>query len=230
MYKHQHYPSKILNFFFTFFLHSDPEGDVYTLDGQARHKLTFLNSLGIPTRLILIGHSIGCYLLLKMLDHLPMEGLLHCVMLFPTVERLALSPSGYYATPLAKYFRWMVWPSVWMVSSVLPQSLILTLLRKWYFHGRNNVSGAVQATYKLVHANSASLVAQLGHLEMQEVVELDSEVVARYQDKMTWYYGVDDHWCPTNYYEDMRARFPRMDVRLCAVRCEHAFVFKIVRQ
>lgn len=59
---------------------------------------------------------------------------------------------------------------------------------------------------------------------MQEVVEADYDVIERHESKLTWYYGSNDHWCPVEYYEDMKASFPLMDIHLCRSKFEHAFV------
>jgi predicted alpha/beta hydrolase family esterase len=74
------------------------------LEGQIRHKLTFIRDyLPKDVKLILIGHSIGCYMILKLLDDLESHQVLRCFMLFPTIERMAESPKGQVATPLLKY-------------------------------------------------------------------------------------------------------------------------------
>lgn len=72
-----------------------------TLDGQIKHKLTFINKF-VPkdVKLIFIGHSIGCYMILKLLDELDSHHVLRCFMLFPTIERMAESPKGEIATPM----------------------------------------------------------------------------------------------------------------------------------
>ncbi|KAL0170216.1 hypothetical protein M9458_034812, partial [Cirrhinus mrigala] len=46
--------------------------DVFGLDGQIEHKLAFLRK-HVPrdTNLLLIGHSIGCYIILEMMKRDP---------------------------------------------------------------------------------------------------------------------------------------------------------------
>jgi len=48
------------------------EKDVFGLDGQIEHKLAFLRK-HVPqgTNLLLIGHSIGCYIILEMIKRDP---------------------------------------------------------------------------------------------------------------------------------------------------------------
>ena len=47
-------------------------GDVFGLNGQIEHKLAFLTE-HVPrdSRLVLVGHSIGCYLILEMMKRDP---------------------------------------------------------------------------------------------------------------------------------------------------------------
>lgn len=46
--------------------------DVFGLDGQIQHKLAFIRDR-VPrgTRLVLVGHSIGCYMILEMMRRSP---------------------------------------------------------------------------------------------------------------------------------------------------------------
>lgn len=48
------------------------EGDVFGLNGQIEHKLAFLRK-HVPreTSLVLVGHSIGCYIILEMMKRDP---------------------------------------------------------------------------------------------------------------------------------------------------------------
>lgn len=42
--------------------------------------------------------------------------------------------------------------------------------------------------------------------------------------QIIFYYGATDHWCPVQYYYDIRKDFPHGDVRLCEKGFRHAFV------
>lgn len=50
-----------------------------TLQGQIQHKLAFIRQFVPPdVRIILIGHSIGCYMILHMLEELPPHQVVFC--------------------------------------------------------------------------------------------------------------------------------------------------------
>ncbi|XP_058035540.1 lipid droplet-associated hydrolase isoform X3 [Ahaetulla prasina] len=74
---------------------SNDTDDVFGLQGQAEHKLKFLRKF-VPkdVKLILIGHSIGSYLALKIMKHSPEVEILRSILLFPTIERMAQSPQA----------------------------------------------------------------------------------------------------------------------------------------
>ncbi len=42
--------------------------------------------------------------------------------------------------------------------------------------------------------------------------------------QLIFYYGATDHWCPVQYYHDIRKDFPEGDIRLCERGIRHAFV------
>ena len=71
--------------------------------------------------MILIGHSIGAYIILHLLKNCHRaEDVTKCILLFPTIERMAISPSGRYVTPMVTYFKWCVIATV-TVFSFLPE-------------------------------------------------------------------------------------------------------------
>ncbi|KAK7904473.1 hypothetical protein WMY93_017080 [Mugilogobius chulae] len=86
------------------------ELDVFGINGQIEHKLTFLRK-HVPreTRLVLIGHSIGCYIILEMMKRDPELKVLKAVMLFPTIERMAQTPQGRVVTPVICQLRYVAY-------------------------------------------------------------------------------------------------------------------------
>ncbi|CAF3869063.1 unnamed protein product [Adineta steineri] len=76
--------------------HSPPLKHCFTLNEQIEHKLQAIKQL-VPNnsnhQLILIGHSIGAYMVLNMLDKLENK-LNRAFLLFPTIERMGESDAG----------------------------------------------------------------------------------------------------------------------------------------
>lgn len=48
--------------------------------------------------------------------------------------------------------------------------------------------------------------------------------------QLIFYYGAADHWCPLQYYHDIKQDFPEGDFRLCENGFRHAFVLDAGRE
>ncbi|MGH0127746.1 UNVERIFIED_CONTAM: hypothetical protein FKN15_035445 [Acipenser sinensis] len=64
----------------------------------------------------------------------------------------------------------------------------------------------------------------LGSQEMVQVMDRDNPTIEKNLDKIIFYYGSNDQWCPVQYYEDIKKDFPEGDIRLCERGIRHAFV------
>lgn len=54
---------------------------------------------------------------------------------------------------------------------------------------------------------------------------MDSRLLDRNIDKLRFYYGATDHWCPVEYYHDMKKRYPTHNhMYLCEGGHRHAFI------
>ena len=213
---------------------SATRNDYLTLDGQIQHKLAYISD-HIPAgkRLIIIGHSIGCYMMLKMLskdtDNSLVQFCSHCsvqkcYLLFPTIERMAQSPNGQFFTPLLKYFRWII-PLVTIPLLFLSCRVKRFLVER--FFGVGQVSEcAIEATVKLLSPAAYGNSVYLAHIEMQSVCKLDTETANRNIERLCFYYGTNDAWCPTEYYHSMKMLFPSGEIHLCQHDIQHAFVLK----
>lgn len=69
----------------------------FNLHDQVIHKINFFEeNLSNDTPIILLGHSIGAYIALKIFHQLQDSGfnIIKVLGLFPTIEQMALSPNG----------------------------------------------------------------------------------------------------------------------------------------
>uniref|UniRef100_A0A3Q1E948 Lipid droplet-associated hydrolase n=1 Tax=Acanthochromis polyacanthus TaxID=80966 RepID=A0A3Q1E948_9TELE len=109
--------------------YSAEEDDVFGLNGQIEHKLAFLRT-HVPreTSLVLVGHSIGCYIILEMMKRNPELKVLKAVMLFPTIERMAQTPQGKVMTPVLCYMRYVAYLPLFLVS-LLPDTIKAGLIK-----------------------------------------------------------------------------------------------------
>lgn len=148
----------------------------YSLQEQIAHKKAFIEKY-IPqnSKIILIGHSIGAYIILKLLKEKIRESdIVKSILLFPTIERMAVTPNGRYVTPLLNYFKWFAVSTVSLVS-YLPQSITKSLVQ-WWFSGRRVHDGVVDTTLRLLNADTSCNSLEMARCEMDEVTELDEDV------------------------------------------------------
>uniref|UniRef100_A0A6I8NRU9 Lipid droplet-associated hydrolase n=1 Tax=Ornithorhynchus anatinus TaxID=9258 RepID=A0A6I8NRU9_ORNAN len=192
--------------------------DVFGLNGQVEHKLAFLrNHVPKDRKLILIGHSIGCYVILEMMKRAPHLQIVRSLLLFPTIERMAESPNGKIAVPLLCWLRYALYMPAYIVLKLLPESLRPRLARL-LLRGLNiNVNNEITVPASLTFLQMPCLAnaAYLGSQEMRDVVKRDSVTIKENIKKLTFYYGAKDPWCPVEYFEDIKKDFPEGDIRLC---------------
>uniref|UniRef100_A0A8C1AYP3 Lipid droplet associated hydrolase n=2 Tax=Cyprinus carpio TaxID=7962 RepID=A0A8C1AYP3_CYPCA len=118
------------------------------------------------------------------------------VMLFPTIEGMACRTQGKVMTPVLCLLRYTFYLPIFLLS-LLPERLKLCLHCLIY--------------YSFVTSNGM----YMGSQEMRLVVERDNVTIRQHLSKLIFYYGAMDHWCPVQYYNDIRKDFPEGDIRLC---------------
>uniref|UniRef100_A0A3Q0SXF4 Lipid droplet-associated hydrolase n=1 Tax=Amphilophus citrinellus TaxID=61819 RepID=A0A3Q0SXF4_AMPCI len=197
------------------------EHDMFGLNGQIEHKLAFIRK-HVPreTSLVLLGHSIGCYIILEMMKRNPELSVLKAVMLFPTIERMAQTPQGKVMTPVLCHMRYVAYLPLFLLS-LLPDTLKVSLIK------------LVLANYGLSCCDLFPLSANamyMGGQEMRKVLKRDNTTIKKNLDKLIFYYGATDHWCPVQYYHDIKQEFPHGDFRLCENGFRHAFVLDAGRE
>lgn len=203
-------------------LHNKLSYDVCSLSGQIRSKVAFIRE-NIPknVKLFLIGHSIGCYIILKILDQLE-QPIGRCFMLFPTIERMAVSPNGTVYTPVLKYLRWLA-PLFISGTKLIPEMTKKWLIRR-HFKDENVPECVIAATIGLINPFCVSNSLYMAHQEMQTVTDLDRALVSSHLDHLSFYFGKSDDWCPPHYGENFKKLFPTCDVRVCENGFSHAYV------
>ncbi|EDO34015.1 predicted protein, partial [Nematostella vectensis] len=196
----------------------------YSLQEQIKHKQDYIeNHIPPSMKIVLIGHSIGAYIALKLLKESSRAAdIVKLILLFPTIERMAATPNGRIITPIVNYFKWFAVSTVSVVS-YLPTSFTRLLVR-WWFSGKNTTNSVVDTTMKLLTSDASNNCLGMAYCEMQEVQDLDTEVIGNNLKKIIFYYGSSDQWAPVSYYEELKSRFPEGEIYLCQRGFEHAFV------
>lgn len=198
--------------------------DWYSLEDQVEHKLGYIREhVNNNTPMVLIGHSIGCYITMRMLEQLPPDLVQKAVFLFPAIEGLGRSSQGRLLSYIS-WFRLLILFIAWLTSWI-PKP-IQTWVVKRYFHNspRDHIDYTVEATTNLVSPSCANNCFRMFNQELTVVNNLNTELLDAHIKKISFYYGAKDHWLPPNAYADMRKRYPGKDIVQCSSGYRHAFV------
>ncbi|KAG8238762.1 hypothetical protein J437_LFUL017857 [Ladona fulva] len=197
---------------------------LYGLDGQVKHKKEFITKFlpdNIPINVI--GHSIGCKIILELLkDEEVNFRLQKNILLFPTVERLAETPNGKFFVKMDKYFHTAIKFMIYLLH-YFPHFIKIPLIRVYSKIG-NIPSHFEKAISDLVSPSVLEKVFFMAQDEMKKVRELDADVIRNYLSNIYLYYGLEDGWCPRYYYEELKTVIPEAKAELCKVGYKHAFV------
>lgn len=188
---------------------------------------------------ILIGHSIGCHVILKMLAEIKEKNwdikIRKSILLFPTIERMRDSPQGKIVTPILNYL-WFLTVFVIYVVSRIPQNVCEKLM-KLYLSRKSSDTDVDSSLHRnaLKIATSYSCMKSflyMAKVEMASVRELDFKLFEDNLHNLILYYGANDHWCPIHYYHETKSKleelFPQYDISKCVHlddrNLDHAFV------
>ncbi|CAM4786801.1 unnamed protein product [Rotaria magnacalcarata] len=191
--------------------HSPPLKYCFTLNEQIEHKIKAIEKL-LPTdknhRLILIGHSIGAFMVLNMLETIQ-HRLDRAFFLFPTIERMKESDAG--------------------KSFVLPLNWLKRKLISYYFSNSPSSDRSIltdTVLYDLLNPLTLKNLLRMANEEMFVVKKRDDQIIQRFIDKITFYYGTNDHWVPDNIAKEMKQIYPKGDIVECTNKYLHAFVLR----
>uniref|UniRef100_A0A914Y7E6 Lipid droplet-associated hydrolase n=1 Tax=Panagrolaimus superbus TaxID=310955 RepID=A0A914Y7E6_9BILA len=205
--------------------------DLFLLNDQITHKFNyFMEYMPKKTPIILMGHSIGSYMALKILPQLIENGfnVVKVLGLFPTIEQMALSPNGVrvggalaffdnHATLTKILLSWL-----WLLPDFFKRFII-----RLKFRDPLVPECVVQSAMEIVSSSVVRNIMHLANNELQ-IVKLhdDSLFLNEHRDRILLYYGTTDQWVPAQLAEEQAARLGRSCVFLDNDGCEHAFVIR----
>ncbi|CAF1279398.1 unnamed protein product [Adineta steineri] len=215
--------------------HSPPLKHCFTLNEQIEHKLQAIKQL-VPNnsnhQLILIGHSIGAYMVLNMLDKLENK-LNRAFLLFPTIERMGESDAGQRFVRLYPILIYLLPFLCFITNILLPFDWLKRKIISYYFsqsplNDREILIDTV--LYDLLNPLAIKNLLQMANEEMSVVKKRNDEIIKRFLNKLTFYYGTNDHWVPKEIAKQMKEIYPNGDIIECTNSYMHAFVLKHSKQ
>ncbi|KAN0109027.1 DUF2305 domain containing protein [Russula decolorans] len=186
-----------------------PEKSSVALGAQIQAHLEFLDELLVAydddptTRVLLVGHSIGCWLVQEILKARATGALrprVRAYMLFPTISHIVRSPNG---RKLSLFFR-PPWPRTvayltLIFRHVIPLFVLRLLHPSW-------PTSQLRLVHNLLRAPAAIYAAlTMANDEMETVRELDTDFLRDFAQNLWFYYAEEDDWVGEQFAVVLRA-------------------------
>ncbi|KAL1490254.1 hypothetical protein ABEB36_012980 [Hypothenemus hampei] len=198
--------------------------DLYGLRGQVQHKIDFFRKyISEDTKVYLVGHSIGSYMALEMLDDPYVKSTLrNAYFLFPTIEHMAVTSNGKFLNTLVRPIVPLILFLTW-VYTILPTFLANAILYiymmisniPWELHSEN--------IRELLKPGLLKRVFFLAFEEMDQVKERNDRLLRENITIIKLYYGENDKWAPREYFNKIREDLLDVNAELCNI--DHTFIF-----
>lgn len=194
------------------------------LQGQIKHKLDLINNLiDSKSKLHLISHSVGSWILLEMFQQSPdlMERVNTVHLLFPVVQNLSKTRGGFFFDKIVRYLHSIVllfltilmyFPSVYIFFI----NIFLKLKSAPLF--------LTKALAKLLNPKVFENVLLLTYDELDLIVDLNVEALNLIKHFTYVIYAEYDVYAPLCYMDDFKQFLP--DIKLKKMNVDHAFVLK----
>eukprot|EP00090_Calanus_glacialis_P047447 TRINITY_DN9865_c0_g1_i2.p1 TRINITY_DN9865_c0_g1~~TRINITY_DN9865_c0_g1_i2.p1 ORF type:complete len:308 (-),score=58.99 TRINITY_DN9865_c0_g1_i2:101-1024(-) len=200
-----------------------PTGQTYILEDQILHKLALLEKL-IPrsAKITLIGHSIGCKVIMEVFKRNTSHQIQDIFFLFPTIENMISTSRGAQIWPLVSTWR-PVAVFIVILLNIFPSAFLTFLTRLKYGTASNSF---ISAAVKFLNPNFLNNVLVMAKDELETVLDLDIQVIRNMVGKLHLYHGEDDGWSPLSYRDNLLREVPELgaDARIDTNGIPHAFV------
>lgn len=205
--------------------HLKGQEHLFDLEGQVKHKADMIcNHIDKRSKLHFIGHSIGCWIILELFDK-------HCDLiqrtssvnfLFPTVQKMAISPNGQFLNNVIRRFHVLVMVFIKLVY-LLPRC-INEFLANCYLRLNSLPQHYLERLLKYCNPYVLEKVLFMAYDEMDSVVSLNTGIVDKVKHITNVIYSSQDGWAPGHYMEDFKKFQPELQMK--EVKIAHAFVLK----
>lgn len=175
-------------------------GDPNHMELQVLNKLVILKRIiKIETcKIIFIAHSIGGYVVLKLLqDRIISSSHEGSVLIHPALENLALTTKGSSVSRMFDYKLDLLVKSAAFLLQLLPKQAKLAIAR-WHCPTefvQNSSQIAVESVAQLVCQRSIDALLQMAKSELAMVRSIDTDLMLKpHVPKLRLIYAINDHW------------------------------------
>uniref|UniRef100_K3X1E7 Serine aminopeptidase S33 domain-containing protein n=1 Tax=Globisporangium ultimum (strain ATCC 200006 / CBS 805.95 / DAOM BR144) TaxID=431595 RepID=K3X1E7_GLOUD len=199
-------------------------GREFTFQEQIEHKLNYVGQRVAQNpnlKLIVIGHSIGGYITLKIAERYPEHVAKLCLMQ-PTIMHMMKTTKGAALAPVFEQYKHAI-KLVHMLEFLCP-----TVVRQFFIRlaiGHTTEDVLQHATLSLVNRHVMRNVLLMALHEMQQVCELDDSLVRTHEDKTLFVYSPIDDWVPNEFVQGYQERFTKSRHRM--IPQSHGFMMDV---
>lgn len=207
--------------------------DPYHIELQVFNKLLILKRLLridlSDCKLIFVGHSIGCYVIMRLLqDKTIAAAHIQSIFLHPALENMAITPKG---MRFDRIF-WLKLDYVghtfaFMLHNLLPQRAKLAIAR-WFCPQEFMQSASSLVLESLTHLacfKTFRALVRMAKSELTLIKEIDAERwLGSHIPKLKMIFAINDGWVNEDYRIHLRRLFPSLWIEEQAV--PHAFIMK----
>lgn len=208
-------------------LHENEE--LFNLQGQLAHKLDLIsNYVDKKSKLHLIGHSIGAWIILELLHkHETLSNKVSSInLLFPTIQKMAESRNGKFLNNVLRKIHVLIVMFFCLVA-LLPLWLRLSVIRL-YLKFSSLPPHYTNRILKYLKPKVGEKVLFLAYDEMDTVTVLNTVVLNKVKHLTNVIYSNRDGWVPVHYMDDLKTFQPQLQMK--EVHINHAFVLKSSEQ
>ncbi|KAI8438803.1 hypothetical protein MSG28_011176, partial [Choristoneura fumiferana] len=206
-------------------LHKSTGLPVCVTEGQITHKLDLIsNKIDKNSKIHLIGHSIGAWLVIEALDKQKelLEKVASINLLFPTIQGMAVAENGKYLNKIVRRFH-TITILLFTLVHILPEFLKQFLIAI-YLKFNSLPPHYSERILKYLRPKIGEKVLYLAYDEMDRVVELNTEALENIKHLTNVIYSDRDGWAPLSYMDDLKQFQPEMNMKQVSI--DHAFVLK----
>ncbi|XP_062510863.1 lipid droplet-associated hydrolase-like [Corticium candelabrum] len=200
-----------------------------SLEEQIEHKIAFVRDVvPVGSRLILVGHSLGCFMIMQMLKRGALSDfqLVKVGLLCPVMARMSESASGQRLEPFYRnhplLFRSVIW-----AGSLLPRFF----LRPYLDTKMKNILGIPDEYRGDIVMKGIDFVKyqpcvfnaiDTGMEAIKATGDVDVDTLLQHQDRLSIWYTAQDHWVPDGLYESLSREHPQLNIH--QIDTHHAFM------
>eukprot|EP00898_Chlorokybus_atmophyticus_P009196 jgi/Chlat1/9278/Chrsp99S08499 len=196
---------------------------LYGLRDQIEHKLAFLDSMDESLPVVLIGHSIGSYMVLEMLRKRP-ERVQQVLGIHPFITMNLDSSRQRFLARIARLAlcRWLLAVSIGAIG-LLPYKVKEQLVKSRF--GDTMDPDLIKPTAEdLLQYHNGAQFSFLGNTEFQQLVNApDWAFMNDNKERIAFLFSEDDYWGPITHHNEIQERVPGIRLTIEQHGCRHAF-------